>query len=180
MSELMVDIKSFFDSINFDETNALKKWFDVIKSSGISISDEKMMIKLCVFVEKYSRLEDHINNCMKYALMSPPNSYYNKNNYPSWYIPLIDVIKKFSKVIDCFMTNNSRFPIKCEFYNIITNKKGIELTNGIIIEDGNIIKNSSIQSIYNKLNVVIDREIDFFMFPEKRKLLLRKEKLDSL
>lgn len=176
MSELMVDIKSFFDSINFDETNALKKWFDVIKSSGISISDEKMMIKLCVFVEKYSILEDYINNFMIHNLMSPPN----KNNYPSWYIPLIDVIKKFSKVIDCFMTNNSRFPIKCEFYNIITNKKGIELTNGIIIEDGNIIKNSSIQSIYNKLNVVIDREIDFFMFPEKRKLLLRKEKLNSL
>jgi len=185
-TELKIDIEYFFNNHVFiSSSNCLSKWKPIL-SKKFLLDDDSVYTKICDFLERYSELDKHIKLLSSHynfnsPLSSPISSLpqlSSQQELPSWYIELPDVIERFNRIFE--EANFTRLSIIREYYNILSNKKGIELDGGILIEEGNIIKNKSYYSIISKIEDMIDDEIKYLTNLEYRKVALRKDKLNSL
>ena len=177
-TEFKIDIESFFNSRGWaSSSQCVSKWKSIV-SRTICIDDEKIYEKICVFIEKYSALDEHIRRLL--SPYSPLTSSPLCNNilFPSWYIELPEVINRFDSIFEG--ADFARLSVIGEYYNILTNKKGIKLEGDILIEEGKIIKNKNYYSIISKIEDMVDNEIKYLTNLEYRKVVLRKDKLDSL
>jgi len=142
-------------------------WAESVLVEYLDVVDNKIMNKVCIFAGKYSKLEQHltVNNFSLHPF-----------EYPEWFFPL----KTALSMIRSSINDNARIPIKRDYYNIIKNIKGIELENGVCIENGLVVKDYNYDKYISNLELIIDDEIRYIIDIPYRKVRLRKQKLNEI
>jgi len=180
-----MELKEFFDNIDFDVSgynNIKHKWSQyIINFLGNDYFIKMLYIDFFIFLEKYYKFEQIIYSSFQQDDNNFIHTHSFKNHViddtPKDYIKFNDMIKSILKNIEEYISENFRIKIEYEFYNIITKNKGIKLSNGLLIENDNIIENDIYDELVKKLNIFIKNKIKYFIDPNTRLIEDRKNKL---
>jgi hypothetical protein len=161
----MQDVVDFYNNTDGVDVH---QWESVL-TEYLDIHDNRIINKVCIFAGKYSKLEQHLT----VDIFSLPNRTFD---YPDWFYPM----KTALSMIRSSINDNVRIPIKRDYYNIIKNVKGVELENGVCIENGSVVKDSNYDKYISNLEDIIEDEIRYIIDIPYRKVRLRKQKLNEI
>lgn len=163
--------------------NTINEWRKIINIDKNILKTFKFIgIDISIFLEIYHKLNNsypqyYPSNSPSQFLASGISSRYLPDGFIEWEDAYLRLFKNINHYIKYDL--NTKLKIKEEYFNILTNRKGILLENGVRVEDGQYY--SEINEEYEqKIKDFIADEIKYILCPDMRKQLIRKKKLKKI
>lgn len=165
-----------YNSFKVDEYKSFQKWSPILKRLQ---SNDVFLKQVSIFAEKYVLIQSELENF--YASTTPfyAPSLSIEKPLPKDFIQIEDAIKIISDRFNYFILNSphTRLNIVSEYYNVVTNKRGLLLEHGLMIEDDKLLDNKHQHKIEKEIKRVIDDTIIEILNPKLRN---RKYKIERI
>ena len=163
-----------YNSFKVDDYNSIQKWSPKLK---LIQSNDVFLKYVSIFAEKYLLIQSQLEHYC--STMNPFHAPSIETPLPKDFIRIEDAIKMISDRFNHFILNSqyTRLNIVSEYYNVITNKRGLLLEHGLMVEDNKLLDNKHQIKIEREIKRVIDDTIFEILNPKIRN---RKYKIESI